>query len=166
MNRTVSKATNLAYNLQSRFKDGEFYSLPEDMIRGTILNTIVKPDVIVNCTDKGADGALLEVSPFAAGTAGEFNNTLSIDNCRNLKNLNPDVVIVDIVLPQRGADNSIMLRHARDAALEHLVNGLGMVINQAAPAYKLVENAHGSVHRKSLSEEDIRKLMQQAAKSA
>lgn len=165
VNRTVSKGTALALELSSQYPSLVSYAVPEDLIRGSVLNTIVKPDVIVNCTDKGADGPLVGMSAFAPANP-EYNNTISLEILRRLKELNPDVVIVDIVLPKAGADNTTTLRHARVEKLERLVNGLGMVINQAGPAYKLVEKSHPLVHSKTFSEDELRKLMQDAARSS
>ncbi|MBS3148279.1 hypothetical protein J4219_05320 [Candidatus Woesearchaeota archaeon] len=164
VNRTVSKGTVLAQELSRDYPSLVTYAVPEDLIRGNVLNTIVKPDVIVNCTEKGADGPLVEMSAFAPAHP-EYNNTISLEILRRLKEINPAVVIVDIVLPKAGADNTVTLRHARVEKLEHLVNGLGMVINQAGPAYKLIEKAHSRVHAKMLSEDELRKVMQQAARS-
>ncbi|MFH1174751.1 MAG: hypothetical protein V1725_06470 [archaeon] len=151
INRTVWKATTLAHDLSTTFGI-ESYAVPEDSIRGAVLNTIVKPDIIVNTSDKGSD-ALPETAAFAA--EGPTNNTQSLELLRNLYLFNPDVVLIDIVLPQR---RSITLRLAESAKLEHLVDGTPMVINQAAPAFKLVADAHPG-HGGGLSEAEILEYM-------
>lgn len=161
VNRTYSKAVVLAYELNTQFGRNLAFGIPEDLIRGSVLNTIKKSDAIINCTDKGSDGALVDTSAFAS--ASEHNNTLSIDNLRLLKNWNPLVVIVDIVLPKNG--RSITLRHAASVNLENLVDGIPMVVNQAAPAYKLIEAAYPSLHKTSLDEGKVLDIMRKAVYS-
>lgn len=165
VNRTYSKAVALANELNLKYKRNISYGVPEDMIRGTVLNTIKPLDGIVNCTDKGGDGPLINTSAFAAG--GEYNNTMSIENLRLLYDFNPNVALLDIVLPKTG--RSITLRHADSIAngvrqgFSHLVNGIPMVINQAAPAYKLVESSYKNFHTNTLDEKDILSIMRDAA---
>jgi len=165
-NRTYGKAVALANELNVLYHKDISYGVPEDLIRGTMLNTIKKLDGIINCTDKGSDGPLIDTSAFAP--AGEYNNTLSIENLRLLNDFNPNVVIVDIVLPKTG--RSVTLRHADSIAngvrrgFKNLVDGLPMVINQAAPAYKLVESAYPNFHSKTLSEKELLEYMRVAVK--
>ena len=161
VNRTYNKAVALAHELNVQFERNLAFGLPEDLIRGSVLNTVKKSDAIINCTDKGSDGNLIDTSAFAA--AGEYNNSLSIENLRLLKHWNPSVVIVDIVLPKKG--RSITLRHAESVNLENLVDGIPMVVNQAAPAYKLVETAYSDLHKKKLDEEKILDIMRKAVYS-
>ncbi|MEK6904388.1 MAG: hypothetical protein AABW87_02225, partial [Nanoarchaeota archaeon] len=160
INRTFRKAVAIAHELNEKYGRDVAYAISEDMTRGAVLNTIEKLDAIVNCTDKGSDGPLVQMSAFAPADP-KFNNTHSIDVLRLLKQWNPDVVVVDIVLPKSG--RSVTLRHAESAGLENLVDGIPMVINQAAPAYKLVESAHPEVHAKTLPESEILKIMKEAA---
>src|SRR3989344_2010045 len=161
INRTYRKAVFLANSINQERGDSVAYAAPEDLIRGSVLNTMVKVDAIVNCTDKGSDGPLKDISAFAPGSAGEFNNSLSIDVLRDLNKWNPEVVIVDIVLPKSG--RSITLRHAESAGLENLVDGSGMVTNQAAPAYVLVQKAHPDIHTKIVTEQEALKIFKEAA---
>ncbi|HLC84584.1 MAG TPA: hypothetical protein VJH22_02215 [Candidatus Nanoarchaeia archaeon] len=158
VNRTYGKAVDIAYGVNKQFPNVA-YAVPEDLIRGTVLNTLRPIDAIVNTTDKGSDGNLKETSAFAP--AGEYNNTYSIDVLRLLKHWNPGCVIVDITLPKSG--QSVTLRHAASAGLTNLVDGKPMVINQAVPAYKLVESAHRAFHTASVTLDEIKKIMKDAA---
>jgi len=162
VNRTYEKAVSLAHELNSRFGRGIAYGAPEEMIRGIVLNTLQPAHVIVNCTEKGSDGALEDTNAFAP--AGEYNKTYGWELLRLLRNVNPKMVIVDITLPKSG--RSVTLRLAESAGLEHLVDGRPMVVNQAAPAYKLVETAHSHLHERTVSEEELLTLMRDAASMA
>ncbi len=160
VNRTMSKAVALAHELNMTYGRDFAYGIPEDLIRGAVLNTTIRPHAIINTTDKGSDGALVDISAFAIPN-GTYNNTVSIDILRDMAKWNPRVVIVDIVLANM---RSVTLRHADSAGLRYLVDGKPMVVNQAAPAYTLVQNAHASLHAKKLDEEAVLALMRDAAK--
>jgi len=159
VNRTFSKAVSLADSVNKEYKRDVAYGAPEDMTRGLALNTIKPLDAIINTSDKGSDGPLIDTSAFFSGSTEGVNNTLSLYLLRDLKLLNPHVVIVDIVLPKSG--RSITLRHADSAGFENVIDGNPMVINQAAPAYKLVEASHMDLHNKSLPEQDILQVMRE-----
>lgn len=159
-NRTVKKAVNLAKELGDEYKDLVTYAVDESLIRGATLNTLEPNDAIINTTDKGSDGKLIDTSAFAK--AGKENHTLSIDVLRDLSKWNPYVAIIDIALPKNLP--TITLRQAASAKLENLVDGIPMVVNQAAPAYKLVEKAFPTLHPKSISESEVLKMMREATK--
>lgn len=158
VNRTGKKAVALAAELSEAYAC-EAYGWPEDQIRGVVLNTIVPPDVIVNTTDKGSDGSLVDTCAFAE--AGRYNQTHSVDVLRLLKHWNPRVVIVDVVLPK--VMPSVTLRFAASVGLENLVDGIPMVINQACPAYKLIEVSYPEIHVRKLSESELVNVMRNSA---
>jgi shikimate 5-dehydrogenase len=155
INRTYGKAVSLAYSLNQKYNREVAYGAPEDMTRGLTLNTLKPLDAIINVSDKGSDGPLEKMSAFAP--VGEYNNTISIEILRLLKHWNPNIVIADIVIPKSGRTTT--LNHADSACFKNIVDGNPMVINQAAPAYKLVEAANKNLHNKTLSEQEIWKIM-------
>lgn len=150
VNRTASKAVALAHELTREFPRMESYAVPERLSRGVLLNSDVHPDAIVNTTDKGSDGPLKRFAFYVA--ARDSNEGESRTLLRYLRELSPEVVIVDIVLPKGGP--SISLRLARAEGLSHLVDGVPMVVNQAAPAYRLIQELHPDKHAVHVSEED------------
>lgn len=158
INRTYSKAVALAYSLNHEYNRDVAYGAPEDMTRGLTLNTLKPLDAIINVSDKGSDGPLEKTSAFAP--VGEYNNTISIDILRLLKHWNPNVVIVDIVMTKSGKTKT--LDHVESAGFKNIVDGNPMVINQAAPAYKLIEAAHKNLHHSTLPEQEVWKIMYDA----
>lgn len=156
LNRTIGKALDIAHGV------GERYNISaaaggEDIIRGYVLNSFTRPDAIINTTNKGSDGEFVEYAAFAPANPKlsdgiGFNNTISRTIVSELKRLNPGVVIADINLPKGG--KPITLRIAENAGLENLIDGVPMVVNQAAPAYKLVQDAHPDIYTAKVSEEE------------
>ena len=158
INRTFGKAVAIADELNKRYGDIAT-GLGEEMIRGSILNSEFIPDAIVNLTDKGSDGPLENVSAFAE--AGEKNIELSRERLRYLYQLNPKVIIADIVLPKSG--ESISLRLAKAEGIKNLIDGKPMVIYQAVPAYLHIQKAHPKLHDTILNENIILSIMKDAA---
>ena len=161
LNRTYSKAVSLAYELNEKY--GQIaLGAGEEIIRGYLLNSFMPPDAAINLTDKGSDGPLEEYSAFAAAEKGGYNQNISRTIARELKRLNPKIIIADIVLPKKG--RSITLRIAENEGLENLLDGVPMVINQAAPAYRLVQDANPELHVKKVSEEEALEVFRKATK--
>ncbi len=149
INRSYEKATEIANqlnNIYGRIAVG----LDEDLLRGSVLNSFSIPDAIINTTEKGSDGQLERYAAFSAANLPPIpqnigtNLTESRTNLRELKNLNPNIVIADIVLPKSG--RSVSLRLADNAGLKYTLDGKPMVIYQGAPAYKMIEEAHPAIH--------------------
>lgn len=162
LNRTYSKAVDIAHELNQKY--GQIaVAGGEDIIRGYMLNTFVKPDAAINLTDKGSDGPLENYSAFSIADEGKngvgFNQTTSRTIARELKNLHPEIIIADIVLPRSG--RSITLRIAENAGLENLLDGRAMVVYQAVPAYKLIEKSNPDVHKNKIDEEKILKMFKE-----
>ncbi|MEK6937091.1 MAG: hypothetical protein AABW58_03400 [Nanoarchaeota archaeon] len=158
VNRTFSKAVALAHYLNETYglvAEG----IGEELSRGVVLNSEIKADALVNLSDKGSDGALVDAAMYAE--ASQYNESKSRDILRYLKSLRPDIVIADIVLPK--IQPSISLRLAKAEGLQNLLDGKPMVINQAAPAYILVQGSHPSKHAKILSESEVLSTMRTAA---
>lgn len=161
LNRTYSKAVSLAYELNEKY--GQIaLGAGEEIIRGYLLNSFMPPDAAINLTDKGSDGPLEEYSAFAAAENEGYNQNISRTIARELKSLNPKIIIADIVLPKKG--RSITLRIAENEGLENLLDGVPMVINQAAPAYILVQDANPELHVKKVSEEEALEVFRKATK--
>lgn len=161
LNRTYSKAVSLAYELNEKY--GQIaLGAGEEIIRGYLLNSFMPPDAAINLTDKGSDGPLEEYSAFAAAENRGYNQNISRTIARELKRLNPEIIIADIVLPKKG--RSITLRIAENEGLENLLDGVPMVINQAAPAYRLVQDANPELHVKKVSEEEALEVFRKATK--
>lgn len=158
LNRTASKAVSLAYEINRNFGDRAVAG-GENIIRGYLLNSFTPPDAVINLTDKGSDGTLVGVCAFAA--AGESNGYISRDIARELANLNPDIIVADIVLPK--GRPSITLRTAKNEGLTNLLDGVPMVVNQAAPAYVLVQKAHQDKHAQKVTEEQALEIFRKAA---
>lgn len=156
INRTYSKAVELANELNKTYGQISI-GIGEDLIRGTLLNSYVKPDAVINLTDKGSD-AMPDVSALAP--SGPDNHTIARAVLEKLYTLYPNIIIADIVLPSKG--RSISLRHADYYGFKNLLDGIPMVINQGAPAYKLIENAHPEKHKKLLEEEYVLKVMKES----
>lgn len=159
LNRSYEKAVALARELNQRF--GRIaVGGGEDIIRGYLLNSFSPVDAAINLSDKGSD--ILEgFAAFAAADRQEYNQSLSRTLARELSRLNPSIIIADIVLPKKG--KSITLRIAKNEGLENLLDGIPMVINQAAPAYYLVQEANKEKHTKKVAEQEALKIFKEAA---
>ena len=157
LNRTYSKAVSIADNLNKKYREIAVAG-GEDIIRGYLLNSFTAPDVAINLTDKGSDGPLKEYSAFAAADIGcdknaGINNNISRTIARELKNLNPEIIVADIVLPKNPPSKTLAI--AKNEGLENLLDGLNMVIYQAVPAYLKIQEANLNKHTKKISEEKI-----------
>lgn len=154
LNRTYSKANNIAEEINQNY--GQVASSGgEEIIRGYLLNSFLKPDAVINLTDKGSDGPLSEYSAFATADIksenGVGNNlTQSRTIARELSKLNPEIVVADIILPK--SKKSITLRIAENEGLANLLDGVPMVVNQAAPAYIYIQEANPKIHIKKVDE--------------
>ena len=165
LNRTFSKAVSLAAQINEEY--GQIaVAGGEDIIRGYLLNSFVVPDAAINLSDKGSDGRLEKYSAFAAADlendkdAG-CNTTISRTIARELKRLNPQIIIADIVLPKNPPTRTLAI--AKNEGLENLVDGLGMVVYQAAPAYIKIQEANPDKHKKKVSEEYALEVFKNAA---
>ena len=143
------------------------------------MNTyVLKPDAVINLTDKGSDGSLfgysafwiadLEKDPYASN-----NENISRTIAREMSNLNPGIVVADINLIKGMVDinseegrrygrTTKTLAIARNEGLKNLLDGIPMVINQAAPAYVYVQEAHPDLHCVKVSEEEALKVFREA----
>jgi len=158
VNRTFSKAVALAnYLNENYYQVAE--GLGEELSRGAVLNSQIKVDALINLSDKGSDGELVNTAMFASDD--EYNESESRNLLRYLKNLRPDTIIADIVLPE--TQPSVSLRLAKAENLENLLDGKPMVINQAAPAYVHIQDAHPEIHAKKVTKEEALKIFKEAA---
>ncbi len=165
LNRTFSKAVSIAEKLNKEY--GQIaVAGGEDIIRGYLLNSFTVPDVAINLTDKGSDGPLEKYSAFAAAdikcdkNAG-VNNNQARTIARELRRLNPEIVIADIVLPKNPPSKTLVI--AENEGLKNLVDGLGMVVYQAVPAYLKIQEANPAKHKKKVSEKQALKIFKKAA---
>lgn len=157
LNRTYFKAVKIAYELNQKY--GQIaVGGGEDIIKGYVLDKVIKPDAIINLTDKGSDGKLEDYSSFAV--VNENNGKESFNILEKLKNINPEVVIADIVLPK--SKKSKTLKLCEDVGLENLLDGVPMVVNQAVPAYMMAQKNYPKLHPKKLTEEEVLKIFKEA----
>ncbi len=160
VNRTITKAVSLANELNQKFQKSLSIGVGENMTRGVLLNSEIKPDAIINLSDKGSD-SLPTFSMFYK-TSSE-NEYISRDMIRMAKELTPELIYVDIVLPSSG--ESISLRIARSEGIgdKYILNGKPMVIYQAAPAYLLVQNSNQELHTNLVTEDEALKIFKKSA---
>jgi len=164
LNRTFSKAVSIANQLNKKYEQIAVAG-GEEIIRGYLLNSFIVPDVAINLTDKGSD-SLKKYSAFAAAdircdkNAG-INNNQARTIARELKKLNPEIIIADIVLPKDPPSKTLAI--AENEGLKNLVNGLGMVVYQAVPAYLKIQEANPNKHKKKVSEEQALSIFRKAA---
>jgi len=164
LNRTYSKAVSIADKLNKEYEQIAVAG-GEEIIRGYLLNSFTIPDVAINLTDKGSD-SLKKYSAFAAAdikcdkNAG-INNNQARTIARELKRLNPEIVIADIVLPKNPPSKTLAI--AKNEGLKNLVDGLGMVVYQAAPAYLKIQEANPNKHKKKVSEKQALKIFRKVA---
>lgn len=157
LNRTYSKAVEIAHELNKQY--GQIaVGGGEDIIEGYVLNQETKPDAIINLTDKGSDGKLENYSAFAG--VNENNEKASINLLKKLREINPEVVIADIVLPKSRKSKTLKL--CEDIGLKNLLDGIPMVVNQAVPAYMMAQKNCPELHPKKLTEEEVLEIFKQA----
>ena len=168
LNRSYEKAVKIANELNDkhgRIATGD----GEDVIRGKILNSYTVPDAIINLTDKGSDGPLVEYSSFhmanpkSEDLKTDIGNNISASRtiARELKRLNPNVIIADIVLPKNPPSKTLAV--AKNEGLENIVDGIGMVVYQAVPAYLKVQEANPDKHENKVSEEKALEIFKVSA---
>jgi shikimate 5-dehydrogenase len=157
LNRTSSKAEEIADELNQEHKQIAFGG-GEDLIEEQVLTKIIKPDAIINLTDKGSDGKLEDYSAFAE--VNEDNEKKSIEVLKKLKVINPDVVIADIVLPKSRKSKTLKL--CEEVGLKNLLDGIPMVVNQAVPAYMMAQENYPELHPKKLTEEEVLNIFKRA----
>jgi len=167
INRTHQKAIELAYELNKKYSTdkgdpGIAYAPAEHLIRGAVLSSSNKPAAIINTTQKGSDGRLVDYNAFATTEESPgAAESLARDTLRILSNINPGVIFNDIAMTGRG--DTISLRLARSEGLKHLVGPIPMVVYQAIPAYGLIEKAHPQAHGNlSISESEIERTFKKA----
>lgn len=158
VNRTFSKAVALAHDLNEKYGQVAI-GLGEDMSRGSLLNSDLPVDALINTTDKGSDGALENIAMYSGNH--EFNETISRTILRELVLLRPNVVVADIVLPKSG--KSVSLRLAEAAGISNLLDGRPMVVYQAVPAYKMIEMRHPDAHGINVEESEVLDIFKKAA---
>jgi len=163
LNRTYEKAISIANELNDKYKQIAVAG-GESEIKNYLLNPISKPDAAINLTDKGSDGKLEGFSAFAKADCNSEkevrrNNNQARAISRELRKLNPEIIIADIVLPKNPPPKTLAI--ARNEGLKNLVDGLGMVVYQAAPAYIKVQEANQEKHKTKVSEQEALEVFKQ-----
>ena len=158
LNRTEQKAIDLANEIASNYG---VYSVGvgEAAIGSYLLDKTNPPAAAINLTDKGSDGKLQAYSAFSIADDANESNSRAI--ARELVKINPQIVVADIVLPKSGKSRTLQI--AAEEGLTNLVDGIPMVVNQAAPAYVLVQNANHLVHPKKVDENGALAVFKEAA---
>ncbi|OIO43191.1 hypothetical protein AUJ62_00425 [Candidatus Pacearchaeota archaeon CG1_02_32_21] len=164
LNRTISKAVDLAAKINAQYggKSGIAVAGGEDIIRGYLLNSFIRPDAIINLTNKGSDGTFEDFAAFATADDKGYNENISRTIARELSRLNPEVIVADITLHKSGKTKT--LRIAENEGLKNIIDGIPMVVNQAAPAYIYVQEAHPKIHKKIISEEEALSVFREVTK--
>ena len=152
VNRTYRKAVALAHDLNERYGKDLAIGVGENMTRGVLLNSGIKADAIINTSDKGSDGRLVDTAMFYS--SGPENENISRSIVRIAKSLRPDLIYADIVLPSNVKSISLRVVDSEGIDANYTLDGKPMVIYQAVPAYKLVEQAHQEAHNNSQVPED------------
>ena len=162
VNRTFSKAVDLASRLNQKYGDIA-QGLGEELIRGIVLNSLSKPDALINLTNKGSDGPLVDQSFLAPVDECGNNETLARQILEMLKGINPNVLIGDIALTKRGKTKTLAM--AESYKIRNLLDGIPMVVYQAGPAYLYIQNAHPDSHKKKVTLEEALEVFKVAAKN-
>jgi len=162
VNRTVPKAEDMA-NDANAIKPGIAEFSGEPGVENYFANR--KIDVVLNSSKKGAE-PLDDFSAFAPiegrdEQARIKNNQQSLYLSKKLLAANPNAIIYDITLPRR--DISKTLEIAKQAGLQNLIGGKGMVINQGIIAIKNVEKTNPGVFGKVLDEKEIERVFSEVA---
>jgi len=156
LNRTVSKAEKIAEDINKEQQVAEFGG--EDKIKETLLDQNNIPDAIINLTQKGTDGKLKQYSAFAE--VNENNNQESLEISKQLKKLNSEVIVADINLTKTPPTKTLEI--AKKAGIKNLLDGLGMVVYQAAPAYVYIQKANPELYLKKVTEEEALEVFKKA----
>ena len=170
INRTVNNGLKLGYELAQKYPRTEFVVSGEDGIRGISLNTVVEPTVFINLTDKGSDEidkstgvSMVNKTCFAPVLEGdEYNRSIALDLLRVLLKQNPQAIIADITLPQGAWPATLHWAEVAGFNRKQLLNGIPMVVNQAAPAYLLIQKAFPNMHTVKYAEKEILAMLKQA----
>jgi len=178
INRTFSKAVAIANELNVLAGRDLAVAAGENMTRGFLLNSEIKPDAVINLSDKGTD-KFPDATFFYSTTdnsgrdlSPEIIEHISRDTIRLSVTLNPEMIYADIVLPSFGRSKSLRLiegelrqaleRTGKDAN-KYILDGIPMVVYQAAPAYVKVQDAHMVIHEKKVSEDEALEVFKKAA---
>jgi len=162
VNRTISKAEDMANDANS-IRPGVAEYSGEQRVKDYFINKEI--DVVLNSSKKGAE-PLEEFSAFApidlsnSNSIGE-NNDEALRLSRNLVESNPSAIVYDITLPRR--DVSKTLEIAKEAGLQNLIGGMGMVINQGIIAIKNVEKTNPGVFGEILDEKEVERVFRGVA---
>jgi shikimate 5-dehydrogenase len=180
INRTEKKAVELAYQLNSKYNESVALGVGENLTRGVLLNSERKPIAIINLSDKGSD-KYPDATFFYPTTDGfgdilssEIIEHLSRDTIRFSVLDNPELVYADIVLPSAKRTKSLRLIESeltyqfakngrkREDVEKYILDGTGMVVNQAAPAYVFIQDAHPNIHGRKVNESEALDIFKQA----
>lgn len=163
-NRTSAKARALADELERKYQI-KAEGVGEHLTRGVLLNSEYPPAAIMNLSDKGSDGKLVNTAMFYAATLNnpEVNESKSRDTLRFLKDMRPNLVYADIVLPSSGKPISLRMASADGIGDKYLLDGKPMVVYQAAPAYLKIQEANPQYHSKKVEERQALQTFADAA---
>jgi shikimate 5-dehydrogenase len=153
-NRTLEIAENLANELNKKYgKISE--AVGENHVKEAVVAH--KPAAIINTSDKGSS-RYPNLSMFFGEDPN--NENISREIIRAIHKQCPDLIYGDIVVVEK----SISLRLLEEEGVDpkFIFDDKPMVIYQAVPAYKLVEQAHKEVHRKIVSDDEALEVFREA----
>ena len=83
---------------------------------------------------------------------------------RITKELRPELIYADIVLPSSGKSISLRIASSEGVNDKYLLDGKPMVVYQAAPAYILIQNANPNKHETKTTVDQALKTFKKVAK--
>lgn len=144
VNRTYSKAEDLAAKLNEFYRPQIARAIPEEALKDELLNARKPYAAIINTSEKGGD-ALPDATMFFPATPNAIENTR--DLIRKLKHSSPEMIYADITLPKSGRSTTLRLLDEQNIDEAYLLDGKPMVTYQAIPAYQAVERDNPKAHR-------------------
>ncbi len=179
VNRTFSKAVAIADELNKKYGRSIAVGMGENMTRGVLLNSEIKPDAVINLSDKGGDSCL-DATFFYSTTdnrgrdlSPEIIEHISRDTIRLSVTLNPNMIYADIVLPSSGRSKSLRLvegelrqalgKNGGGDVSKYILDGVPMVVYQAAPAYVKIQESSG-IYNKKVSEDEALRVFKEVTK--
>jgi len=162
LNRTVTKARDLADKINRYFKKTE----TDEMVRfggeELIVAEVKDADAVVNVSTKGSAGELERYSALAPVVlpANEENIRENLKRAEAVLRAVPrNAIISDIVL---GKEATPLLKSAQNAGFD-ILDGIPMVINQGVEAFWLLYEKE--LQAKNITKEQVADVMKRAASS-
>lgn len=156
VNRTLSKAEELALRVNAKQGCSVAFALAEDALSSNVMDA----DVLINVSTKGASGDFAEYSALAPAKLPATQENISENLLKSqevMKNISRTAVLSDIILRN---EPTPFLKQAEEAGFVTL-DGIPMVVNQGVEAFLII---HGDeVGRSEEVRAKLREIMREAA---